>query len=227
MIFNLSSGNKNIVYTFIHGAYDSPWAWSYVIDELQSKEGYSCLLLHLDQYKDFHYLIENHVEHGTHIRLVGFSLGAIAALTTSERLSKNYEIELFLVSTPLINAPSLIRVRKNIAFFLHKLLSSRNRSFFPLFLRGKIFSNPQNPLLELISENYSDLICKAVNCKKVHIYSGRLDFISGGIQKQKTFTSNFASKGIAATFTNGGFTGHFPYLINRSKLISWLLYNAS
>lgn len=221
----IPNNNPEIVYIFLHGAYDTPWGWSYIIDELYYKNKCTSILFYLDDYNGIVEFILNNISTSSKLKLVGFSLGALIAIEISQYLSKKYHLELFLVSTPIINPSSKIVTTRLIIDTVMKSIHPKiDRRFYPLFLRGKIMDKNSTFLIrEMVKENYMEFIKKAIGCKKINISSGRFDYVSGGIKKQKELCEQFSHYGMESSFFNLGLVGHFPYLFNRKRLVGWLL----
>lgn len=219
--------NSNVAYVFLHGAFDTQWSWSYIVDELNSREPHVCLLYSLDEYENIPESIVKYVPKNYTIRLVGFSLGSLVALLLADNISKNHKVELFLVSTPFVGSRLFINSRIYMAKALNRVFFNIKRSYIPLFLRGKLIENKSIELLGLVRSNYDKLISCAENCIHVNVCSGYFDAISGGVKKQKVFSLSFENIGIPSTFHSTGFTSHFPHLIARERLINILLKNES
>jgi hypothetical protein len=229
MIYIPSNKNnkEQIVYIFLHGAFCNPWSWSYIADELHDKGGYMCILYYLKDYEEIVNTISTLIPNTYTIRLVGFSIGSLLALSLSKKLLNTHKVELFLISTPLMNSLILVKVRIKLAKFLNIIFFNVDRRFIPLFLRGKFKIDESIFLLDLIQLDYQELISSVKGCLQVNVYSGKFDFISGNIKKQKEFCKLFSEYGIKSTFISAGITGHFPYLINRKAMVDWLLKNNS
>lgn len=217
------NNTEHIVYVFLHGAFCSPWSWSYIVDELCDKKGYMCVLFYLKDHEKIANIISEFIPSTYTIRLVGFSLGSLVALSINKIILKTHKTELFLISTPIMSSLTLVRFRIQIARFLNCIFCKINRRFFPLFLRGKLKTDESIFLLNLIQLDYRELVQGAKGSIQVNIYSGKLDYISGSIKTQQKLSELFCKHGVKSTFTCAGFTGHFPYLVNRKNLVEWLL----
>ena len=215
--------NSKELYIFLHGAFDTPWVWSHIIDEMRECTSSDFVLFYLDDIDCIQEVIES-VSKEVKIKLVGFSLGGVAALKLCEELAYKKNIELFLISYPLLPNKNLVKGRLILSKALNSIVSNFNRRLFPLFLRGKLYTGRSVHLLSYVGDNDYKLIYNASGCIRVNIYSARLDFVSGSIAKQKQFLEKFIDAGINATFVDGGYSSHFAYLINRKKLVNWLTY---
>jgi len=224
------------LYVFIHGAYQSPWMWIPIIDEMAHRIGeINYLLISLPGYTDNDSLnnslsksiekIKTVVE-TKELVIVGHSLGASYACILVSLLQIDNNIRLYLSCMPIAIPTVYITLR----LFFEKIL---RRSFIyipiqyiPVFFRSKIITNySENNILMILLKhsNYIDFLLKSKNLKKIYLGSSHMDFIVGSIKHQYNLVEELNKNSMVTSFTSFGIMGHYPYRLNRKKYIDWLL----
>jgi predicted esterase len=228
---NFSSSKR--LYIFVHGAYDNFWRWKYIVDDLLDKNNSLCILVSLPGYfmeEDFEKYIDNIGNFINNfngcfeqIYLVGFSIGGILSGLLCKELSKIYDVILILVSIPIELNKHLIDFRLKIDSIFNHVLNPVPRAWIPINLRGKLKSNySRYDYLSIASQKLETMVNLFSTAKKVIIICGRLDPIAGSITKQKKLSYSLTKLGVDSKFYDLGYTGHFPLLLKRLKLVALL-----
>lgn len=231
----MNMDKEKSLYIFIHGAYQSPWMWIPIIDEMTHRVGeIEYLLISLPGYIDSDSLDNSLLKSIDKIKLisetkelviVGHSLGSSYACVLVSLLHTNHNIRLYLSSMPIDIPKIYITLRLFFERVIRKSFMYIPIEYIPVFIRSKIITNySKNNILIILLQNYhyKNLLSKNKNLKKVYIGCSYLDFIAGPIKYQFNLLKELNDNNIDACFYSFGSTGHYPYRLNRIKYINWL-----
>lgn len=224
---------NNTLIVYIHGVYQTPKLWNGVISDLSNmRYNVEHMLITLPGYKNNYntsFLLStakkiNSNSYGKKLIIVGHSLGGALACQLLEYIESD-KIVLCISSMPI----SMPNIYIKISLFFEKLLIDilNNIPFIdiPVCVRSKLITNysDNNLLLSLVGENEYINFLSRNKSVIVNLGCGYMDFIAGGINKQKSLVYKLKENGIESRFFSFGFTGHHPLLLNRFKYVQWII----